>query len=203
MGSTIKINYKVSEKLALAKKKQKKAFFRGSRTSPERDPLVLLSRKEPNLIDASYTKNQGWKSDADTLGAKPATEISLEDHCEYKYLFNFRGVAASFRFKHLFLCNSLVFHVDDKWLEFFYPALKPWVHYIPVRQDLKDARELIQFAIENDNIAKSIAARGRNFVKEHLKLEDVTNFWKDLLVEYTKLLKFKPTLNKKFNKIQN
>jgi len=184
-------------------KKQKKAFFRGSRTSPERDPLVLLSRKEPNLIDASYTKNQGWKSDADTLGAKPATEISLEDHCEYKYLFNFRGVAASFRFKHLFLCNSLVFHVDDKWLEFFYPALKPWVHYIPVRQDLKDARELIQFAIENDNIAKSIAARGRNFVKEHLKLEDVTNFWKDLLVEYTKLLKFKPTLNKKFNKIQN
>lgn len=48
---------------------------------------MLLSRKEPELVDASYTKNQGWKSDADTLGAKPATEISLEDHCEYKYDF--------------------------------------------------------------------------------------------------------------------
>lgn len=67
-------------------KKLKRAFFRGSRTSPERDPLVLLSRKEPELVDASYTKNQGWKSDADTLGAPPATEISLEDHCKYKYL---------------------------------------------------------------------------------------------------------------------
>ena len=32
----------------------------------------------------------------------------------YKYLFNFRGVAASFRFKHLFLCNSLVFHVGPQ-----------------------------------------------------------------------------------------
>jgi hypothetical protein len=39
------------------------AFFRGSRTSAERDPLVLLSRAEPDLVDAQYTKNQAWKSD--------------------------------------------------------------------------------------------------------------------------------------------
>jgi protein glucosyltransferase len=66
-------------------KKMTKAFFRGSRTSDERDPLVLLSRKEPDLVDAQYTKNQAWKSDADTLGAKPAEEIKLEEHCKYKY----------------------------------------------------------------------------------------------------------------------
>ena len=58
----------------------------------------------------------------------------------FRYLFNFRGVAASFRLKHLFLCESLVFHVGDEWLEFFYPGLKPWVHYIPVAQDLKETR---------------------------------------------------------------
>ena len=61
-----------------------KAFFRGSRTSDERDPLVLLSRSKPDLVDAQYTKNQAWKSDADTLGAKPAEEIKLEDHCKFK-----------------------------------------------------------------------------------------------------------------------
>lgn len=70
----------------------------------------------------------------DTLGFPAADEISLEDHCKYKYLFNYRGVAASFRFKHLFLCNSLVFHVGSDWIEFFYPALKPWIHYIPVNK---------------------------------------------------------------------
>ena len=58
-------------------------------------------------------------------------------HWFSRYLFNFRGVAASFRLKHLFLCKSLVFHVGDEWIEFFYPALKPWVHYIPVSTDLK------------------------------------------------------------------
>jgi protein glucosyltransferase len=34
------------------------AFFRGSRTSSERDPLVLLSRRKPEMVDAQYTKNQ-------------------------------------------------------------------------------------------------------------------------------------------------
>ncbi|KOB63523.1 CAP10 family protein, partial [Operophtera brumata] len=33
-------------------KKESKAFFRGSRTSAERDPLVYLSRSEPDLVDA-------------------------------------------------------------------------------------------------------------------------------------------------------
>lgn len=43
--------------------KENKAFFRGSRTSDERDNLVYLSRKKPELVDAQYTKNQAWKSD--------------------------------------------------------------------------------------------------------------------------------------------
>ena len=80
-------------------------MFRGSRTSSERDPLVLLSRQCPTVVDAQYTKNQAWKSVKDTLGQEPADEVSLESHCPYKYLFNYRGVAASFRFKHLFLCR--------------------------------------------------------------------------------------------------
>ncbi|KAK1802864.1 hypothetical protein P4O66_021403 [Electrophorus voltai] len=44
------------------KKKYSKGFFRGSRTSSERDPLIMLSREAPDLVDAEYTKNQAWKS---------------------------------------------------------------------------------------------------------------------------------------------
>ncbi|XP_058944033.2 protein O-glucosyltransferase 1 [Pocillopora verrucosa] len=182
-------------------KKQAKAFFRGSRTSAERDPLVLLSREDPSLVDAQYTKNQAWKSDADTLHAPPAKEIKLEDHCEYKYLFNFRGVAASFRYKHLFLCKSLVFHVGDAWLEFFYRALKPWVHYIPVQTDLNNARDLIEFAKENDEVAKGMAERGYQFIKDHLRMKDVKCYWKKLLKNYAKLMQWKPKRNSRFQRI--
>ncbi|KAG8004597.1 Protein O-glucosyltransferase 1 [Nibea albiflora] len=164
------------------KKKESRGFFRGSRTSPERDPLILLSREAPELVDAEYTKNQAWKSEKDTLGRPPAKEIPLVDHCKYKYLFNFRGVAASFRLKHLFLCGSLVFHVGDEWQEFFYPQLKPWVHYIPVKQDLSDLR-------------------GKEFILNHLRMQDVSCYWERLLTEFSHLLTYKPKRKSDYSQI--
>ncbi|KAI4831503.1 hypothetical protein KUCAC02_001042 [Chaenocephalus aceratus] len=181
--------------------KESRGFFRGSRTSAERDPLILLSREAPELVDAEYTKNQAWKSERDTLGRPPAKEIPLVDHCKYKYLFNFRGVAASFRFKHLFLCGALVFHVGDEWQEFFYPQLRPWVHYIPVQQDLSDVRELLQFVKENDDIAQEIASRGKEFILEHLRMKDVSCYWERLLTDFSSLLTYKPKLNSSYNQI--
>jgi len=168
------------------------AFFRGSRTSGERDPLVKLSRKCPKLVDASYTKNQAWKSSKDTLGLEPAEEASLESHCGYKYLFNYRGVAASFRLKHLFLCRSLVFHVGSDWLEFFYPAMKPWVHFIPVSSTAgeQEIAHLLEFVKEHQELAKGIAEAGNKFVEEHLKMEDVLCYWDKLLRSYTSLLNY-------------
>jgi EGF-domain serine glucosyl/xylosyltransferase len=174
-------------------KKETKAFFRGSRTSAERDPLILLSRRNPSLVDAQYTKNQAWKSPADTLNVEPATEVRLEDHCKYRYLFNFRGVAASFRLKHLFLCKSLVFHVGDAWKEFFYDSLKPWIHYVPVAADASsdDMEQLIEFFIEHDDLAQKIADRGYQQIWQHLRMNSVNCYWKKLLKQYAKLLKFK------------
>ena len=59
----------------------------------------------------------------------------------------------------LFICNLLVYYVDDKWFEFFYSQLKPWVHYIPVSQKMDESQELIEFAIENDKVALDIVRR--------------------------------------------
>ena len=59
-----------------------KVFFRGSRTSPARDPLILLSQKRPDIVDAAYTRNQAWRSNADTLGFEPADIVSV-NHSTY------------------------------------------------------------------------------------------------------------------------
>ncbi|KAF6016807.1 POGLUT1 [Bugula neritina] len=162
-------------------KKQSKGFFIGSRTSGERDPLILLSRAQPELVYAAYTKNQAYKGPQDTLNAEPVDPKNYDEHCPYKYLFNFRGVAASFRFKHLFLCGSLVYQVGNEF-----------------RQDLSDAEQLINFAKENDMVAQQIASRGAEFIDKHLRQEDVFCYWKKLLTEYAKLLRFKPQLNPEF-----
>uniref|UniRef100_A0A1A8IFX5 Protein O-glucosyltransferase 1 n=1 Tax=Nothobranchius kuhntae TaxID=321403 RepID=A0A1A8IFX5_NOTKU len=162
------------------KKKESKGFFRGSRTSSERDPLILLSREAPELVNAEYTKNQAWKSEKDTLGKPPAKEVPLVDHCKY---------------------NSLVFHVGDKWQEFFYPQLKPWVHYVPVQQDLSNVRELLQFVKENDAVAQEIAERGKDFILRHLRMEDVSCYWERLLTEFSRLLAYKPSRKSSYKQI--
>ncbi|OQR74907.1 O-glucosyltransferase rumi-like, partial [Tropilaelaps mercedesae] len=176
--------------------KEDRAFFRGSRTSAERDPLIHLSRRDPSLVDAQYTKNQAWRSEQDTLGAAPATEVTFEHHCRYRYLFNFRGVAASFRLKYLFLCKSLVFHVgptesNADWIEFFYPMLKPWVHYIPVTpKQLQNVEFLLNFARDNQEVAKEIAGRGFEAIRDHLRMKDVRCYWRKLLKTYARLIKY-------------
>ena len=183
-------------------KKESRGFFRGSRTSSERDPLVLLSRRRPELLDAQYTKNQAWKSDADTLGYPPAAELKHEDFCQFKYLFNFRGVAASFRLRHLFLCGSLVFHVGSDWIEFFYERLEPWFHYIPLSTDLNEAEELLLFAQNNDRFVSKIARQGRDFIWENLTMDNVESFWKELLLEYAKVFPAEHAVVKRTNFVQ-
>jgi len=183
-------------------KKLSKGFFRGSRTSSERDPLVLLSWYEPTYVDAHYTKNQAYKSKEDTLGLPPAEEIPLDEHCNHKYLFNFRGVAASFRFKFLFLCRSLVFHAGDEWLEFFYHAMKPWVHYIPVSTALVEVKDLIEFVRENDALVQRIADRGNKFITNHLRMKDIQDYWFKILRRYAKLMKWTPIKDPSLIKIQ-
>jgi protein glucosyltransferase len=178
--------------------KKKVAFFRGSRTSGERDDLVRLSRRKSELVDARYTKNQAWKSKEDTLGMEPAVEVTFEDHCRYKYLFNFRGVAASFRFKHLFLCGSLVLHVGSDWLEFFYPSMKPWIHYVPVNAGAsqEEIEDLIEFLHHHDDKAEEIAMNGHAFIRDHLKMSDIETYWLALLKKYAEKLAFKPVPDK-------
>ena len=186
-------------------KKQNVAFFRGSRTSSERDNLVKLSRDHPDLVDAKFTKNQAWKSKADTLGSEPAEEVKLEDHCRYKYLFNFRGVAASFRFKHLMLCQSTVLHVGSDWKEFFYDAMTPWVHYVPItdaQNNQKDIKDVLEFLKSYPEIARSVAQNGHDFIDRHLRMQDIEHYWIKLLNDYARLLQFVPQRNPDHIKIQ-
>ncbi|KAG8431545.1 hypothetical protein GDO86_018333 [Hymenochirus boettgeri] len=103
--------------------------------------------------------------------------------------------------KHLFLCGSLVFHVGEDWQEFFYHRLEPWVHYVPVSQDLSDLRELLQFAEENDEEMKKIAERGQQFITQFLRMEDVSQYWKSLLSQYSQLFRYRVRRRKDYREV--
>ena len=105
-------------------------------------------------------------------------------------------MAASFRFKHLFLCGSLVLHVGREWNEFFYGALMPWLHYVPLPSGASEDQleDLIEFVRSSPGqaAARRVADRGRSFVEDHLRMEDVECYWRRLLHKYAKRMDFEP-----------
>ena len=101
--------------------------------------------------------------------------------------------------------RSLVFHVGDEWLEYFYPAMKPWIHYIPVSSNAREEElyHLLEFVKDNQDVAVKIAEAGAEFIENHLRMPDVTCYWRKLLESYTKLLNYKVVRDPKLKLIKN
>ena len=52
-----------------------------------------------------------------------------------------------------------MFHVGSDWIEFFYPALKPWIHYIPVPAGSSETElyQLLEFTRDHPDMAQRVA----------------------------------------------
>jgi hypothetical protein len=67
---------------------------------------------------------------------------------------NIDGTVAAYRFPYLLAGDSLIFKQDSNFYEHFYIDLKPNVHYVPIKRDLSDLAEKLEWAIENDENVK-------------------------------------------------
>lgn len=87
--------------------------------------------------------------------------VSIPDHGAYKYLIDIRGSGWSARVKYLLLLGSVVFIVDrpdkDCWMDQF----EPWVHYVPVREDMSDLEEVFAKVVGDSVLAFRIAQEGQ------------------------------------------
>ncbi len=66
---------------------------------------------------------------------------------------------------------------------------------------MSEVEEVLAFFRANDDYGKKIAKRGRKFIQEHLRMEDVLSYWRRLLMSYAKLLRWKPVKSKSLIRI--
>ncbi len=57
---------------------------------------------------------------------------------------------AAYRLPYLLVGDSVVLKQDSSYYEHFYNELRPWQHYIPIRANLGDLLEKIQWARDHD-----------------------------------------------------
>jgi hypothetical protein len=161
-----------------------KLFWIGNPTTHKsRGTLCELAQKY-NRIEAIA---MGWQhNDFKLLQKQPSTTfISLPEHCRYKYLIDIQGCGYSGRTKILLFSGRPLFLVDRQWHEYFYKDIKPYTHYIPVKEDLSDLIEKLDWADNHQEEALKIAKNAQDYAINNLTRGKAVEYLANVLVEYS------------------
>lgn len=181
-------------------KKTDKAFWRGCTTGGwltahnwnqiARVKLALLSHSHPDKIDALLTGVVQCDPEIPPLIQKQGLvgkKVSQLDHLKYKCLVDVDGNSCSFeRYFWALLSNCIVLKQITPNIQWYYAGLKPYEHFVPVKEDLSDLLEKIQWVETHDKEAKQIAEKATAFIKNEVSIEDVFVYMAHLLQEYAK-----------------
>jgi hypothetical protein len=140
------------------------------------------NNKKVLFLDSGDWKKSD-KTDIDGSLITCGPYISLEDHANYKYLLDIRGNGYSGRFKLLMFLGRPIFYVERSDNEyFFYDDLKPFVHYIPVKSDLSDLEEKIEWAETNEKDCKNISKTAQEYAINNLKTKNAIQYFSKILL---------------------
>lgn len=167
-------------------------------TSIPRGNLVYQSQKFPEWIDAAFSEYPARMLKKDPsrccLELGKIEFVSWPDVFRYKYQIALDGVTSSFpATQWKLLSGCLVFKQETENIQYFYGELIPWKHYIPVKKDLTDLMEKLEWARKNDSQAQQIAQNAREFARENLMPEQILLYCYKVLTKYAELQKFQVT----------
>lgn len=164
--------------------KRSSAVFRGSATgngvTPETNTRLKLASMIDDDINAKLTSwNLRHKIhngvvdcvDPRTLSFRAGrfNYLKMNVQTEWKYLIYASGHAGASRLSQQLLSGSLVFLVEsDLPQPWIYYKLTPDKHYIPIKADLSNLKERIQWARDNDATCEEIARNGRRLTRQLL-----------------------------------
>ena len=95
------------------------------------------------------------------------------EQAKFKYIVNVQNNGFADRLWRILALKVVVLQEMHAFREFFYDMLIPWVHYVPIKTDLSDLCEKIQWAKDNDDKARIIAENAHEFVRNQLSLDNI------------------------------
>ena len=82
---------------------------------------------------------------------------------KYKYLINLPGHTYCTKIYPMLFCKRLVFYSVSNLLFKWEEGLEPWVHYVPVKNDMSDLLEKYEWAESNEDKVKEIVENCYNY----------------------------------------
>ena len=133
-------------------------------------PRVSLALKLRDHSKADVGLIGAWmqpQSDEETIAYFQEQRIfrpyaPMVKHAHYKFQLDIDGVANAWALLERFLCGSCVLKVGSPFEMWFYDRIRPWKHYVPIRADLTDLEEKLDWCLAHDDEAHAIAAAGQS-----------------------------------------
>lgn len=107
--------------------------------------------------------------------------LSRQKQSEYKFIINVPGNVCAFRLGQEMSLHSCILLVESPYKTWFHHLMKPFTHYIPIKSDLSDLKEKIDWCIQHDNKCEIIAKNAYRFYKTYLTRSSQLDYLKDLM----------------------
>ena len=148
---------------------EKVAWYGNIHTAPpgevEHETRALLKRlgdensDKMHMVDTSSTDSSQW--------------IYLPEITRFRYVIDIGGNGYSGRLKYLLFSRRALLLVERPYVEFFHRDLVAWEHYIPVKRDLSDLLERVQWAFDHPEECDTMAEAARAFAEERFTYEKI------------------------------
>lgn len=106
-----------------------------------------------------------------------------EQEMRYKYILHIDGHVSAFRLSMLLSLNCVILIVESKWKVWYSDLLIPYEHYIPIKSDLSDVYEQIQWCKEHDEMCELIAYNAMEFASKYLGKEGMFDYTQKMLID--------------------
>lgn len=117
----------------------------------------------------------------DSIGTVPF--MSLSEQSGHKYIIHIDGHVSAFRLSGELGTKSCILKVDSEYNLWYSHALKPYVHYIPIRSDLSDIYSQIEWCKTHDNECKQIADNAYDFYCTFLSKLSMLKYLQQTLIK--------------------
>jgi hypothetical protein len=201
-------NIKVGRSQYKWSEKTDKIFWRGAKTGGlysienidkiPRIKLVMLSNQYPDLIDASFViapplhePTEGvlaLQRVMDELKLDKAEPISEAKHLQYKYLISIDGNTCAWkRVPWIMYSNSVLIKQETTKEQWFYKAIKPYVHYVPVDENLDNLLAQLDWMQHHQAEVRKISDTAHNFIADNMMPNDIAAHMGLIINQYHKL----------------
>lgn len=182
--------------------KRNMAVFRGSNTgcgwnasNNMRLKLAEIGARNPELLNCGITnwnlrirktKSSPYLQIPDVGSLSLVSKLSPEEQSNFKYLINIDGHVSAFRLSLELSMGCCILLVESKWKMWFSDLLKPYVHYVPVKEDLSNLLDQIEWCLKHDEECKLMALEALKFYNKYLTKDGVLDYLQETLVQLVK-----------------